>query len=560
VNIYGPNLDCPLFFEETINNIANFDNATIIICGDWNVVLNYDLDTYGCNRRNKPNARLKILGMMEDLTLVDIYRINNPNKTSYTWRSSYRPVKMSRLDYFLITEDIHNSTKSIKVIPGYRSDHSIVSLTLQFRSFDRGQGIWKLNTSLLVDNEYKNIITNLINEETERYKSDEIYINGEKKITFNISNQLFFDILKMSIRGRTIAYSSTKNKNKNLAEKQLEKSIQILEDRITTGEIDPQILDELEESKEQLKQIRNIKMKGIMVRARAKYYEEGEKPTKYFLNLEKRNYVSKLITRLNTETGEIKDSKEILQTQKEFYKQLYSTKRNENNQITDQLKNTFLREKNIKLLNKNEKDSCEENITEDEVKFIIKNMKNNKTPGNDGIPVEFYKIFWKKIGKFLMSSINEAFIKGELSITQKQGVITCIPKGDKPKQFLQNWRPISLLNVDYKILSGVLANRMKMVLPSVINPNQKGFLKDRYIGENTRLVYDIIAYLNCQKQTGIILLADFEKAFDTLEWDYIKTVLAAYNFGPNFIKWFNILYKDSCSCVINNGTFSTFST
>ena len=185
-------------------------------------------------------------------------------------------------------------------------------------------------------------------------------------------------------------------------------------------------------------------------------------------------------------------------------------------------------------------------------------MKNNKTPGNDGIPIEFYKIFWNQIGKFLLRSLNEAFIKGELSITQKQSVITCIPKGDKPKQFLKNWRPISLLNVDYKILSGVLAKRMKMVLPSVISSNQKGFMKNRYIGENTRLVYDIISELNCQDKSGIILLADFEKAFDTLEWDYIKTVLTTYNFGPNFVKWFNILYKDACSCVINNGTYSTF--
>ena len=173
---------------------------------------------------------------------------------------------------------------------------------------------------------------------------------------------------------------------------------------------------------------------------------------------------------------------------------------------------------------------------EDEVKNIIKNMKNNKTPGNDGIPIEFYKIFWNQIGVFLLRSLNEAFIKGELSITQKQSVITCIPKGDKPKQFLKNWRQISLLNVDYKILSGVLAKRMKMVLPSVISSNQKGFMKNRYIGENTRLVYDIISELNCQDKSGIILLADFEKAFDTLEWDYIKTVLTTYNFGPNFVK------------------------
>ena len=126
-----------------------------------------------------------------------------------------------------------------------------------------------MNTSLLVDTEYKNIIINVINEEVERYKTGEVHLNGEQIITFNISDQLFFDTLKMSIRGRTIAYSSRKNKNTNMAEKQLESKIKTLEDNIFTGIIDSQMLDELEESKEQLKQIRNQRMKGVMIRDKA---------------------------------------------------------------------------------------------------------------------------------------------------------------------------------------------------------------------------------------------------------------------------------------------------
>ena len=89
---------------------------------------------------------------------------------------------MSRLNYVLVTEDIHNFTKSIKVLPGYRSDHSVVILTVQFRC----KGFWKMNTSLLVDTEYKNIIINLINEEDERYTTGEVHLNGEQMITFNI--------------------------------------------------------------------------------------------------------------------------------------------------------------------------------------------------------------------------------------------------------------------------------------------------------------------------------------------------------------------------------------
>ena len=117
-------------------------------------------------------------------------------------------------------------------------------------------------------------------------------------------------------------------------------------------------------------------------------------------------------------------------------------------------------------------------------------MKNNKTPGTDGLPCEFYKMFWNDIKMYLLRSYNEAFQTLKLSRSQTEGIITCLRKGKKPRQYLQNWRPITLLNVDYKVLSTVIANRMKKVLPEIISDSQKGFLKDRYIGENIQTVQD----------------------------------------------------------------------
>ena len=86
----------------------------------------------------------------------------------------------------------------------------------------------------------------------------------------------------------------------------------------------------------------------------------------------------------------------------------------------------------------------------------------------------------------------------------------------------------------------------------------KGFLKNRYIGENIRTVYDLMEYLETSNKSGMLLLLDFEKAFDSIEWDYLNHVLRAYGFGSQFIKWFNILYKNASSCIVNNGHFSDF--
>ena len=129
---------------------------------------------------------------------------------------------------------------------------------------------------------------------------------------------------------------------------------------------------------------------------------------------------------------------------------------------------------------------------ENEIKVVLKNMANGKSPGSDGYPAEFYKFFWLDLGEYLLKSLNEAFEVGELSQTQKQGIISLIPKGDKPREFIKHWRPISLINVDCKLLSGVLAHRLKQILPKIIGNEQKGFLKKRYIGENIRTVYDLM--------------------------------------------------------------------
>ena len=91
--------------------------------------------------------------------------------------------------------------------------------------------------------------------------------------------------------------------------------------------------------------------------------------------------------------------------------------------------------KNITKLEEREKLACEGLITEEELVSVLKNMKNNKTPGSDGLPPEFYKIFWKETKVYLLRSINAAYHSKELSITQKQGVITCLPKGNKTRTY-----------------------------------------------------------------------------------------------------------------------------
>ena len=149
-------------------------------------------------------------------------------------------------------------------------------------------------------------------------------------------------------------------------------------------------------------------------------------------------------------------------------------------------------------------------------------MKNEKSPGLDGFTVDFFKFFWIDIGVFVLRSINYGYRTGSLTVTPKQGIITCLPKPNKCRYNLKNWRPIPLLNVVYKMASAVIANRLKSTLDELIHENQKGFISGRFIGENTRLIYDVLFETKNRNLQGLIISIDFEKAFDTVSWKFIE--------------------------------------
>ena len=123
---------------------------------------------------------------------------------------------------------------------------------------------------------------------------------------------------------------------------------------------------------------------------------------------------------------------------------------------------------------------------------------------------------------------------------------------------MKNWRPISLLNTDYKIASKAIAKRMQKFLPKLVHSDQCGYVKNRFIGENIRLIDDVLKLSQLRNIPGLLLLVDFEKAFDTIEWPFINRVLDSFNFGPDLKRWISTLFTDVSSCIINNGFTSEF--
>ena len=180
-------------------------------------------------------------------------------------------------------------------------------------------------------------------------------------------------------------------------------------------------------------------------------------------------------------------------------------------------------------------------------------MPNGKSPGNDGLPKEFYLAFFEVLANDMKNCFNECFNKGQLSTSQKQAVITLINKPGKDVRHLKSWRPISLLNVDAKIISKILAARLTDLLPKLISEDQTAYVKDRYIGEPIRLVQDIMHYTDQNQIPGILFAADFSAAFDSLDYSFMFAALKHYNFHENFVRWVKTMHNNVESCVLNAG-------
>ncbi len=548
-NIYAPTKDKAreqqLFLNKLKDLLTPYIDRDLLIGGDYNICQFPEIDKKGGVKETQLPFAKEILSFKEEFQLEDSWRLRHPTLSRFTRREKTKGgYVQSRLDYWLTSKHLDYIIIKTDISPGRRSDHSVVSLTLELQNRDqRGRGFWKFNTNLLQDEVYLNQIKELIRHCNVKYKDTE-------------DKRLVWDVIKCEIRAETISYACYKSKSRKQMEKELVKRLEELE--ILLAE-DPSESVQAEHSvvTAELNSILSIKTKGAMLRSRSKWVEEGEKNTSYFLKLEKRNQKLKCITKLCTEGGQIiTEQEDILQEEQAFYKRLYSKPKNDN-PITD-TESIFLDNPELSKLNNEDKDSLEQNITLEESRSALKELPNGKSPGSDGLPAEFYKIFWSEIGLMVLESYIYSFEKGELSIDQRRGIITLIPKQEKDLRHLNNWRPISLLNTDYKILAKVLANRLQGIIGNIINSDQSGYIKNRYIGDNIRTISDIIDYCKIYNKPGIICLIDFQKAFDSVSWSFLYKTLDALNFGENLQRWVKLLYNNTSSCVTNNGYSSAF--
>ena len=537
-SIYAPNVDDPDFIIEVRNKVESILNDNRLIGGDYNLVLDLMLDKKGGRNTTHIKSQEKIKDWMESTDLVDVWRVQHPNDLKYTWSRS-KPTKMfCRLDFFLASHGLFDQIKSSSIIPGYDSDHSAVTLTIELNKIDRGKGYWKLNCSHLKNQDYIDLIKRTITTTAE--------------INKDANPNLLWDTIKMSIRGESIKYGASKKKEINETMIKIEQDIQKLEEMAVNTNLTENQNQQLNSKKNELDQIISSKAEGAYIRSRAQNYEEGERNSKYFFNIEQRNSYKKSINKLKTPDNAITENQEIILAQmKAFYKDLYSKQQLENSNI-------FLEQINPPSeIPENIENDLKSNIDIEEIEKAMKMMQLNKSPGEDGLPIEFYRLFWDEVKEYLFDSYMYSLENGNLSITQKRGVISLLPKKND-LLLLKNWRPLTLLNVDYKILAKLIATRIKEALIHLINKDQTGFLEKRFIGHNIASLIEIIEYCDENEIAAVLLSIDFEKAFDKLDWNFLWKCMEFFKIPNNIIQWVKTLYSGANSCVTNNGHMSDY--
>ena len=247
------------------------------------------------------------------------------------------------------------------------------------------------------------------------------------------------------------------------------------------------------------------KSEGARIRARIKHYEEGEKSSKFFFSQEKTHSRKKLWNQIKNAKGEIKIGIDnILEVQVDFYSKLLASEG-----WNEEAANTLLQNIDINI-SEEQRAECEQLITETELDKGVKSLKKNKSPGCDGIPGEFYQKYWKLLKPNFIKVIREIEETEELCISQYRGIICLLFKqGDRDD--LANWRPITLLNNDYKLIAIIYASRLKNVLPMIINEDQKAYIEGRQITEYVRLTQDIFDFYDKNNMPGAIIFLDQKK-------------------------------------------------
>lgn len=504
------------FLGDLQAGLETMTSITVYLAGDFNCILDPKLDKNSLSPAPAGTAMYRngLRIFMEEALLSDVWRVTHPEKSNFTFR---RAAYASRLDFFLVSSHVSERVSDMKTQVSSQSDHSLLSIRINKGETTRGPGIWKFDTTLLTNDDFLTSMSEFLTDWVPPPELD--------------NPSVVWDWCKFQIKLFVTKYSKNIYSREKQTIRDLQKELNDLTSRSDRGS---PVSEQIDSVRRKLKQMEDARANKLIFRSRCRWAQLGEKPSAYFLNLEKRQAKDRTMSSimLPEENRISTDPRRILQACADFYSRLYAE--DQSTLSPTQVVQDAIDQLDHPKLSDQARDCLEAPPTTEELKKALKQLNFNKSPGTDGLPPEFYIQFWDLLSPHLIRSYQYSFGEGLLSVEQRRGVVTLIPKKDVDRCQISNWRPVTLLNTDYKIWTKMMALRLQPHLEDLIHYNQTGFLKGRFIGDNTRSIEDAIHLMRSSLPDGLILALDFTKAFDSVRWDFIRLALRWFGFGPRF--------------------------
>ena len=517
VNVYAPTL--PSGRRELFGGLDAIlsTNRRLVFGGDFNVSV----------EGGDFSARA-LRELIKRFGLVDAFRALNPADPGYTWGNS-RGAR-SRLDFVFVSPGLRVGAAAVK--PMYFSDHSGVAVAVNVEGPKFGKGYWHLNVRVLQEEAFQLRVRNL-------------YRAWTKLKPFFPSVLEWWEGWKRSVRDLAQGYCKGKKKRELRRFYDLQRELEGLYVQWNGGgAFDIQRWAVL---KEGLKEWSEERARAYSFRCRVEKQERDEKCSAYFFQTVRAALSKKVVGGLRGEDGVIvRGAEDMVGVASRFYGELFRDKG-----VELGARDRFLGLVEVGVP-EGVKAALELPIGAKELREALAGMKGGKVPGVDGLPREFYLQFWDTLGEDFAEVVQEIFRRGELSATMREGVVTLLHKKGDPMD-LRNWRPITLLCADYKLVARVLAGRLRLAMPFIVNEDQTCGVEGRSTAYNLQLIRDTLQWVEDRSLPLIVASLDMEKAFDRVNHGVLLGVLARLGFGRAFLKWLGIMYRGVGSRVCLNG-------
>lgn len=557
-NVYGPSSD-PLvkrrFFLDSLLPCLPAHNCRLLIGGDFNCIGSVMDCTGGSSASRSGGYQGGLQVVVDQHNLLDVWRAQHSRRTGFTHFSASSKTG-ARLDRWYISQDLSNWCVAPRhPVLGLTGDHLGVRLELKAPqpSF-RGPGSWRFSSSLLSQPAF----VESVREEVDAVLSQPLTAFQESHCQRWVHLKNVLQLLSREWQAKLVA------RERAAASACSEAATKAFE----LWEQNPNCLAALEAFQEAQSALQESSMKKA---SRAALFAGlvdqhwGERSSHYFYQAAKIREVQTSFPAIRSKPSEnpfaltsVPACLKACDIVADFFsgdhpEGLYR-KRDTDPAAQEELLgclDCFLTQE----AKEGAEGEAEGQISLDELTAALHVSARGSSPGLDGLTYEFYRAFWDLLGPALAAMLEEVFSDplATLPPTLTEGRVTLLHKQGKDKTLPDSYRPITLLNVDYKLIARVIAKRLAPALNSVVDSSQTAFLPERWIGDNVSAHLEEIHYLEEVKEPGVLVFLDFEKAFDRVDRDYTALCLQRLGFGPCLLRWVKLLHSNTQVLVNVNG-------